>query len=125
MAITNSDFSSIGESLSNILSGTLTVNVNNFPFLKIDGETKTLDVEIKGLKASGIQASDLVGDSRRGLLETLKISQRIAKDLHQKGWRLRVFEGGSSLFSMGRGVSSLTSFVWGDPTKLLKILSST
>jgi hypothetical protein len=121
----NSDLATLGESLSNIQSGTLIVSVNNFPFLKIDGESKTLDVEIKGLKECGIQTTNMIGGVTRGLMEMLSTSQKIAKGLHEKGWKLRVFQGGSSFFSMGRGVSSLTGFVWGDPLKLLKILRST
>jgi len=119
------DFSTLSESLSNVLSGTVTVSVNNFPFLKIDGESKTFDIEIMGLKESGIETSTVVGDSRHGLLETLKSSERVARRFHEKGWRLRVFEGGSSVLSMGRGVPSLTGFVWGNPFELLKSLRST
>jgi hypothetical protein len=121
---TNARLSTLADSLSNIAAGTLTVSVNNFPFLKIDGETKTLDVEITGLRESGIRAPS-IGESRPGFMDALKASEKIAKSLQENGWRLQVFEGGSSIILMGRGVSSLTRFVWGNPLKLLKILSST
>jgi hypothetical protein len=91
----SNDITTLSQSLSNFLSGTMTVSVNNFPFLKIDGESKTFDVEIKGLKESGIETSILFGESRHGMLERLKRSESIGKGLHEKGWRLRVFEGGS------------------------------
>jgi hypothetical protein len=121
----NSNLVTLADSLSNVLSGTLIVSVNNFPFLKIDGESKNFDIEIKGLKESGIQTSKLAGDSSQGFLDTFKMAEKIAKGLHEKGWRLRVFDEGSSLVSMGRDVSPLTGFVWGNPLKLLKILRST
>jgi hypothetical protein len=120
----SSDITTLSESLSNFLSGTMTVSVNNFPFLKIDGESRTFDIEIKGLKESGIETSSLLGESRHGMLETLKRSERIGEGLHEKGWRLRVFEGGRSVLSMGRGAPSLTGFVWGNPLGLLKILGA-
>jgi hypothetical protein len=121
----NEELSNLTESLANILSGTLTVSVNNFPFLKIDAGSKTLDIEIKGFKESGLHSSDFIGGSRPGMLEILKKSEMIAKGLSEKGWRLRIFDGEISVISMGRGVSSLTGFIWGNPLRLSKILSST
>lgn len=110
-------------SLSDFLSGTLTISVNKFPFIKIDGETKTLDVEVKGLKESGLRLDELApaGDSKKGFFETMRMPGAIAKNLHEQGWKLRVFEGDESLIAMGRGVSSITGFVWLNPLKLSKI----
>jgi hypothetical protein len=120
----NEELSNLTESLTNILSGTLTVSINNFPFLKIDAESKSLDIEMKGFKESGLHSSDFIG-AHPGMLEILKKSEMIAKGLSENGWRLRIFEGEISVISMGRGVSPLTGFIWGNPLRLSKILSST
>lgn len=118
------DHETLFRNLSDFLSGTLTVSVNKFPFAKIDGEAKTLDLDMKGLENSGLRLDELFqsGDSKKNdFLETLRLSGGIAKNLHEQGWKLRVFEGDESLVALGQGVSSLTGFIWVNPLKLSKI----
>ncbi len=111
--------------LSEFVSGTLTITVNSFPLAKIDGESKTLDVEVKGFRESGLHLGELlqIGDSKKGFLEKIKQSNSFAQSLHEDGWKVRVFEGDESLLTMGRGVSPLTGFMWLNPLKLPKIMS--
>ena len=111
--------------LDSILSGTITVSVNNFPFLKIDGETKTLDVEIKGFEQSGLRLSDLVEtkNSKGGFLGVIRNSSDFAQGLNQDGWTVQIFEGRNTLLRIGRGVSPRTGFIWLNPLKLPKLIS--
>jgi len=110
--------------LIDFLSGSLTINVNNFPFLKINCETRSLTIEIKGFKQTGFHLGDLLGkgDNKKGLMETMKESSGMAHRLHDLGWELQLFEGEDSVLAMGRGVSSLTGYVWFNPLKLSKII---
>lgn len=111
--------------LSDFVSGSLTVSVNNFPFVKIDAETKTLDVEVKGFKESGLRIGNLMqaagGDSKNNIFGTMKKSGSVAHRLHDEGWKVSVFEGKDSLVKIGNGVSSLTGYVWVNPLKLSKL----
>jgi hypothetical protein len=108
---------------ASLISGVVTVTVNNFPFLKIDGVSKTLDVEIKGLEESGIKLNDFVQNDSKGTpLDTIKKSGNFAGTLNTDGWTLRVFEGTDSLVKMGKGVSPITGHVWINPLKLNKLL---
>jgi hypothetical protein len=110
--------------LSSFVSGNLTVSVNNFPFVKIDGETKTLDVEIKGLEQSGLKMGSFIqsGTSKGNFLDTIRQSSGMAHRLHNEGWSIRVFEGESSLLKVGRGVSPMTGFVWVNPLKIPRLM---
>jgi hypothetical protein len=117
------ELETLGLVLTDFLSGTLTVCINNFPFLKVNGESKTLDVELKGFKESGLHLGDMLekGDKKKDLMDTIKESSSVARRLHEIGWEIRVFEGEDSLIAMGNGVSSLTGYVWFNTLKLWKI----
>jgi len=110
--------------LSSVASGSLTINLNNFPFVKIDGKAKTLDVEIKGFEQSGLKIGDIMpsGKGKGSFLDTVKQSTDFARGLHDDGWSIRVFEGEQSLLKMGRGVSSMTGFVWLNPLKIPRLM---
>lgn len=110
--------------LSSVASGTVTVNLNNFPFVKIDAEAKTLDVEIKGFEQSGLRVGDIMpqGKGKTNFLDTLKQSSDFARGLHDDGWSIRLFEGEQSLLKMGRGASSLTGYIWLNPLKIPRLM---
>jgi len=120
--IPSGDLESFANRLSDFLSGSLTIAVNNFPLAKIDGEGKTFDIELKGFEESGLRLSDLVGSSKKGFLDSIRHSGGLAQSLHKDGWNLRVFDGKDAVLSLGRGVSPLTGFVWLNPLKLSKLL---
>jgi len=111
----------ISKRLSDFLSVSLTITVNNIPLVKINGEAKTLDIEIKGLDAAGVRLSDLFGEHKKGLIDSLRDSSDLARSLNRDGWTIRVFDAGDRLASLGRGVSPLTGFVWLNPLKLSKL----
>ena len=45
--------------LSLFQSGIMTIEVNGFPVLKVDGKERTLDLEAQGLKKCGVKLSKL------------------------------------------------------------------
>jgi hypothetical protein len=120
--ISSSDPEAFASRLSGFLSGSLTIVVNNFPLAKIDGERRTFDIELKGFEESGLRLSDLVGSSKKGFLDSIKQSGGLAHTLNKDGWNLRVFDGSDPVLFLGRGVTSLTGFVWLNPLKLSKLL---
>lgn len=113
--------------LSVFEAGTVTISVNNFPLAKIDGETKTLDVELSGVREAGLKLGDFIESEGAdgNPIEAIKRSSKFARNLKDDGWSLRVYEGDSSVLTMGRGVSSLTGFVWLNPLKLGRLLGLT
>ena len=114
------------EMLPLLRSGSLTVTVNNYPLLKADAESKSVEIEIKGAKETGLDIQTLMkaGSGGHGILETLKSSESMAKELHEKGWKLSIYDSGSTLITMGRDVSGLTGYIWANPLKLLKVFST-
>ena len=121
--VQKTEFETLGLVLADFISGTLTVTVNNFPFLKIDGETKRLDFELKGFRECGLHLGDLLekANEKKDLIDAIKKSTAVASRLHENGWRIRIFEGKDSLLAMGNGVSSLTGYVWFNPLKMWKL----
>jgi len=107
-------------------SGNVTVTVNNFPLVKADAKSKSLDVEIRGVKELGLNLRTLVkiqGKSQ-GILESLKGSESMARELNEKGWKLSIYESGNGLLTMGRGVSPLTGYIRANPLKLWRVLNA-
>ncbi len=115
----------IVDGLSDILSGTLTVTINNLPTLKINGELKTVDVELRGLEESDLHLSSIFPETKKNLYESMKDSTGLAQALYKDGWNLRIFDDGERLLSMGRGITPLTGHVWLNPLKLTKLKSLT
>ena len=112
--------------LSLFASGILTVGVNGLPFLKVDAESRTVDVEAVGVKESGIRLSRVIEleGGQKGARGLLKGSESTAKGLSEKGWTLILYDKGSSILTMGRGVSRLTGYVRVNPMKIRKILET-
>ena len=112
--------------LSLFASGVLTVGVNGLPFLKIDAESRTVDVEAVGVKEYGIRLSSVIQleSGQKGVRGLLKGSESAAKGLSERGWRLTLYDKGSSILTMGRGVSRLTGYVRVNSMKIRKILET-
>lgn len=103
-------------------SGSLSVAVSGFPVLSIDCKSRSLDVEAKGLKETGLKLSQLAGH-HGGLAGLLKASEPIAKKLAGDGWTLTIYEKGSRALTMGCKVSRLTGHIRANPLKLRRLLS--
>jgi hypothetical protein len=112
--------------LSIFESGLLTASVNGLPLLKLDAESRTVDVEAVGVKECGIRLSEIIQleGGGKGVKALLKGSESSAKGLSEKGWRLTLYDGGSAILTVGKGVSRLTGYVHFSPLKLRRILKS-
>lgn len=112
--------------LSLFASGVLTVGVNGLPLLKVDAESRSVDVEAAGVKEYGIKLSKVIQleSGQKGVRGLLKGSESTAKGLSKKGWRLTLYDKGSSILTMGRGGSRLTGYVRANPMKIRKILET-
>lgn len=111
------------ELLSLFESGVLAVTVNGRPLLKVDAESRSVESEVSGMRETGIKLSNL-SDSGPGVLGLLKTSRSTAKDLYEKGWKFSLYDKGSRILSMGRGVSRLTGHIQVSPTKIRSILEA-
>ena len=113
------------EILSSFESGVLTIRVNEFPLLKVDADSKSLDVEASGVREAGIKLSEVLQiEGGRGFRGLVRNSESLARGLSEKGWRLTLYDKGSGILEAGRGVSRLTGYVHLNPLRLRRILES-
>ncbi|MDG6997501.1 MAG: hypothetical protein JRN15_00105 [Nitrososphaerota archaeon] len=114
------------ELLSLFASGTLSINVDGHPLLKVDAESKSVDVDGPRVKECGIPLSKIIQleAGRKGIIGLLSGSRATASRLSKKGWRLTLYDNGSELVRIGKGTSRLTGHMSMKPTRVRKILKS-
>ena len=110
--------------LTGFASGVLTVGVNGQPLLKVDAESRSIDVDTSGVKETGIKLSKLLPPGAGGVTDMIRNSEAMAKGLSDKGWRVTMYDKSSEVLAVGRGVSKLTGYVHVNPLKIRKILET-
>lgn len=107
-------------------AGSFTVSVNGLPLLSVDAELRSLGLEAKGVKESGLKLSTIIEaeGQGKGVTGLLKGAESIAKRLSEKGWRMTLYDKGDKILTMGRGVSGLTGYISASPLKLRRILKT-
>jgi hypothetical protein len=112
--------------LSMFESGILTVEVNGFPLAKVDAESRSLDLEAQGIKECGIKLSKLIEfeTGGKGIKTMISTSESTARRLSERGWSLALYDRGSTILKMGRGVSRLTGHIQVNLLKLRRILEN-
>jgi hypothetical protein len=109
--------------LAFVPAGRATITVGGHPFLSINSDAKTLEVEADGAKEAGLRLSDLV-KLEGGVASALEGSGHVAGALSRLGWKLTLFAGGDTLLTMGSGVSRLTGRISVNPLKLRQLLEA-
>jgi hypothetical protein len=114
------------ELLSMFESGILTVEVNGFPLAKVDAESRSLDLEAQGIKECGIKLSKLIEfeTGGKGIKTMISASESTARRLSERGWSLALYDRGSTILKMGRGVSRLTGHIQVNLLKFRRILEN-
>jgi hypothetical protein len=114
------------ELLTLFQSGILTVKANGLPVMKLDGGERSLDLETQGIKECGIKLSKFMEvESRgKGIRGVLSASEGTAKRLSNDGWSLAIYDRGTRILKMGRGVSRLTGHIEVNLLKLRSILEN-
>jgi hypothetical protein len=102
----------------------MTVSVNGTPSVVLDIDSKSLNLEAKGVKKSGLKLLNVTQEKGRGVLGLLKTSQSTAKKLSEMGWKVTLYDGRNVVLSMGSGASRLTGNIYVNPLKLRRILDS-
>jgi hypothetical protein len=119
---------SVADLLSIFASGVLTVDVNGMPFVKVDAESKSVGVEAMGIKECGLRLSKLIrfqgGRQKGGIRGLLESSESAARSLSEDGWQFTLYDRGSRVLTMGRGVSRLSGFITVNPLRLGGILEA-
>lgn len=107
-------------------SGILIVEANGFPVLKLDSGERSLDLETQGIKECGIKLSKLieVEGGAKGIRGLLSASESTAKRLSDDGWSLALYDKGSRILKMGRGVPRLTGHIEVNLLKLRSLLKN-
>ena len=115
------------ESLLTLLAlmpaGRATIKVSGRPFLSVDSDKKTLEVEADGAKEVGFRLSEFVR-VLEGPVSLLEGSERAIGELSRLGWKMTLYAGGEKMLAMGSGVSRLTGRVRVNPLKLRKLLKA-
>jgi hypothetical protein len=106
--------------LAFVSAGSATITVRGCPFLSINSDEKTLEVEAGGVKEVGLRLSDLV-KLQEGLVGVLEGSEHAAGALSRLGWKLTLCAEGDRVLTMGSGVSRLTGRISVNPLKLRKL----
>jgi len=109
--------------LAFVSAGRATITVRGRPFLSINSDEKTLEVEADGAREAGLRLSDLV-KLQEGPANALEGSGHLAGALSRLGWKLTLCAGGDRVLTMGSGVSRLTGRINVNPLKLRKLLQT-
>jgi hypothetical protein len=106
-------------------AGRATITVSGRPFLRLDSESKSVELEADGAKEAGLRLSsvvrmegDRVGESK------LQGSAHIASALSREGWKLTLYVEGHKVLTMGAGVSKLTGRISVNPLSLKKLFDA-
>ena len=113
-------FTSLLDLLAFAPAGRATVAVDGCPFLSINSDEKTLEVEANGAKEAGLRLSDLV-KLHEGPVGVLEGSGHVAGALSRLGWKLTLNAEGERVLTMGSGVSKLIGRISVNPLKLRKL----
>ena len=116
----NADLTAALELLGAISKGKATLTVGGHPFVILDADQRTVEVEEGGVKAAGLHLWDLVkgGD---GTLAGLAGPLRVARTLSGQGWKLSLSADGDRVLTMGNGVSRLSGHIGVNPLKAMKL----
>ena len=100
--------------------GKITVVVDGSPLVSVDGDLRSLDLEVSGLERTGLKLSHLImarKSSGRVLLESSRLVKRFVK----KGWKISLYDRGEHLLSAGRR-SNFGTRLWFNPLKIRELL---
>ena len=115
------DVSSLLDVLELVSAGRATVNIGGLPFIKVNGDSKTLEVEADAARQAGMKLSNLARMTG-GPVGALKVPIGVAGALSQLGWKLTLRAEGEAVLSMGKGSSRLTGRISVNPLKARKLL---
>ena len=103
--------------------GKATITVKGRPFVKVDADTKILEVDADGIRAAGLRLQDIGRTKGRPLLALLS-QARVANLLSERGWRVNLYAEGEKVLTLGSGVSRLTGRIGLNPLKTRKLLKA-
>ena len=118
-----SDLTSALDLLATVSKGKMTITLEGRPFVRLDADERSLDVDADGLRAAGLHILDLAGD-KEGMIAALTGSIHIANEMSDRGWMLTLHQRGEKMLTMGRGVSRLTGRIGLNPLKTRRLLKA-
>lgn len=103
--------------LGRVSGGSLEVEVDGRPLAKIDGEGRTLTVQVAPLLAQGIHVRPILREGHVRLWQAHGIPSALAR----AGWQVSLQDGSRELVGLGRAASRLTGHIHMSPTALGKL----
>jgi len=114
---------SVLDLLAAVSKGKATITLEGRPFIHLDADEKTLEVDANGFTAAGLRLQDF-GGGKEGPLATLAGPVHVASALSDQGWKLTLCAEGEKVLTMGKGVSRLTGRIRMNPIKARKLLKA-
>ena len=115
------DLVSLVELLETVPAGKMTVSAGGLPFVTVDADNKTLDVDLEKAKGAGLDVSEIIR-IEGGRTTTIRGSLSLGGALSRLGWKLNLYSDGDRIISLGRGASRLTGHVSVNPLRLKRLL---
>ncbi len=103
--------------LGRISGGAVRATVDGRPFAELDGEHRTLTVEVGSWLEHGPRGRALLRESHVNLWEARGIPGALARS----GWSVRFRDGAEEVIRLGRDASALTGHVHVAPAALWKL----
>lgn len=108
-----------------ISAGSATITVAGRPFLRLDSEGKSVELEADGAREAGLRLSAVVRlQGNETSARTLQGSAHIADALARQGWRMILYVEGHKVLTMGAGVSRVTGRISVSPLSLKKLFDA-
>ncbi len=103
-----------------INEGKIRIGINGIPIVSLDGDSKSFEVEISGLRQNDLKISNLIESrksKKRMLLETSGLLRKITKN----GWSFSLYDKGERLLTTGKP-AKFGRYLHFNPLKLKRIL---
>jgi len=95
-----------------MVSGTIQVKANRNRFVHVNAKEKVVDIDVSGIRTSGISVTHLIGREAKGVVALYRETQGVARGLAAQGWRLNLKDADQEVLSMGHGVSGVMGPVY-------------
>ena len=103
--------------LKRVTGGKLEARIDGNPLVLLDGEHRSLTVQIGPLLTEGIKPSSVLRAGHLRLWQARGVPSALARS----GWDLRLHDGAEELIRLGRNASALTGHVHVSPRTLGKL----
>jgi hypothetical protein len=112
----------IDEGTLNMISeGKVSICINGRPVVSLDGDSKSFEVEISGLKENDLKISNLI-EARKSKKRLLLGTSALLRKMTKNGWSFSLYDKGEWLLTTGKPASKIGRHIHFNPLRLKRIL---